>query len=249
MAKIKYSVAVMGAGGTGSYFLKEVSRQISSSNEIKKQLGSMFICDGDTVEAKNLERQCFVMDDVGRNKAAVLGEVLNDTFSLSWQVFPSYIESLEQIEKLFPNSYEEPKPDTTVTIPVIIGCVDNHGARLLFEKFFEKAYNCIYFDSGNEFENGEVVFSYKLGGKVLGPVRSHYFPEIKEGDTRARSDISCTELNNVAPQHIYTNMMAGLILCSGFSSLLQGEPKPGLVFFNSKTLSSEFIPYSHKETE
>lgn len=244
MAKIKYSLAVMGAGGTGSYFLKEVSRQISSTPDMQKQISSMYICDGDIVEEKNLERQCFIMDDVGRSKASVLGEVLNDTFSLNWQVLPSYVEKMETLYKLFPESDKIPKEDTaTITIPIIIGCVDNHGARLLFEEFFNKAHNCIYFDAGNEFETGEVVFAYKLGGKVISPVRSHYFPEIKEGDTRSRSDISCTELNNVAPQHIYTNMMAGLTLCSGFSSLMKNEPKCGLVFFNSKEMSSEFIPY------
>ena len=80
MAKIKYSLAVMGAGGTGSYFLKEVSRQISSTPDIQKQISSMYICDGDIVEEKNLERQCFIMDDVGRSKAAVLGEVLTTLF-------------------------------------------------------------------------------------------------------------------------------------------------------------------------
>ena len=243
--KFKYSIAVMGAGGTGSYFLKEVSRQIAASNEIKKQLRSLYICDGDIVEEKNLERQCFLADDIGRAKACVLAEVLNESFLLNWAARPSYVEALSDLEALFPFAFQDTPggQDDVVEIPVIIGCVDNHGARLLFEEFFQKATNCIYFDAGNEFETGETVFSYKLNGKIVGPPRSHYFPDIKEGDTRNRGEISCTELNQVSPQHIYTNMLAGLTLCSAFSSLMQNKLMPGVVFFNSHSLSSEFIPY------
>ena len=51
MAKVIYHLLVLGAGGTGTYFLKEVSRYLASlPAEILKCLDKdMYIMDGDIV--------------------------------------------------------------------------------------------------------------------------------------------------------------------------------------------------------
>ena len=55
--------------------------------------------------------------------------------------------------------------------------------------------------------------------------------------------MSCEELNQSSPQHILTNMTAGLALCSAFCNLILGKIEPGVTYFNSSNLYAEFIPY------
>ena len=58
---IKYHVIVVGCGGTGSFFIKEFARFLSTTtHEIY-----LTLIDGDTVEAQNLDRQAFQEEDIG----------------------------------------------------------------------------------------------------------------------------------------------------------------------------------------
>ena len=62
MAEQNYTVFVVGSGGTGTYFLKEISRYLS--NKDRSSLRAMYIIDGDVIEKKNLSRQAFIDDDI-----------------------------------------------------------------------------------------------------------------------------------------------------------------------------------------
>ncbi len=205
----RYSLVVVGSGGTGTYFLKEISRYLSSKN--RDSICAMYIIDGDTIEKKNLSRQAFIDDDIGRYKAEVMAEVLNDQFGLRWQAVSDYLFDTEQLTTLV----------DVDSIPVIIGCVDNHGCRLLLEQYFYASKNCIYFDAANEEKAGECVFSAVVNDVVFSPCRSYFFPDILKGDTRGRDTISCEELNNASPQHILANMTSGLQLLSAFIQLFE----------------------------
>ncbi len=216
----KITLIVVGSGGTGTYFLKEISRYLSSKK--RDNISSMYIIDGDIIERKNLSRQAFIDDDIGRYKAEVMAEVLDDQFGLKWQAVAEYLFEEKQLECLVENS----------TIPVIIGCVDNHGCRLLLEDFFYSQTNCIYFDAANEERAGECVFSAVVNDTVFSPCRSYFFPDILDGDTRGRDEISCEELNNSAPQHILANMTSGLQLLSAF-----------VQFFENGTISTGYSVY------
>lgn len=242
MANKKYDVIfdviVIGAGGTGTYFIKEAGRFISSLKN-KKVVRSFAIVDADTVEEKNLARQCFMEEDIGAYKADVMANALCDLFEIDAVAVTRFIDSVKDIKQILP---ADDKKDT-LCIPVIIGCVDNHACRLVCERFFYDSANCIYFDSANEFDNGEVVYAVKLNDVVLAPPRSYYFPEIKK-DKKKRSEMSCTELNAVAPQHILTNMSAGMALLSGFMPLVENfQLKKGMCMFNPFLCQMQFIPY------
>lgn len=240
---MKYQIFVIGAGGTGSYFLKEFSRYIAGDRE-KVQVLNLHIFDGDVVEAKNIARQSFQMEDCGRNKAAVMAEVLEDAFSVQYTAHAAYLLETEQIKKHLKSEFRKEK-----CVPVIIGCVDNHAARMCVEALFDELDDCIVFDSANEFSNGEVVFAYKSNGTVYGPCRSHYFPDIKEGDLRAVTEMSCEELNAVAPQHIFTNMLAANILLNAVTNLFDEVLTPGFVYFNGRGYSCDFVAYQPLEKE
>ena len=225
----KFTLSVIGAGGTGGYFLKEFSRYLQGDKE--KQIVHMEIIDGDTVEEKNILRQSFQLEDVGFNKAIVMADILKSAFNAD---FTPKAEFLNDETQLY---YSQ------TSVPIIIGCVDNHKARLVCEEFFNSHDTCFYLDSANEFSYGEVVFAYKIDGKVLSPVRSHYFPKIKTDAGKARTEMSCEELNNVAPQHIATNMQAGNILLNEVCSILEGRPHCGMVTFDLENYAQDFIRY------
>ena len=146
-----------------------------------------------------------------------------------------FLTSVEQIDDILSLKTDE--------IPILLGCVDNHGCRLVLEEYFRTHDNCIYFDSANEIQSGEVVLSYKLNGKQVSPLRSEIFPDILKGDTRNVTEMSCEELNTVTPQHITVNMMAGLALLSSVVGLIQNQRvRPGMICVNSFDMSSEYIP-------
>lgn len=234
-----FDVIVLGAGGTGTYFLKEFSRYLYGNRKAGSRVGQLVIFDGDRVEKKNLARQCFAPEDVGAYKAAVMAGVLNDAFGLSWKGYGEYVLSATDLcsrvrtgcRSFVKGGYEQ-------HIPLVIGCVDNHACRLVLEDFFNSLDTCLYYDSANEFSSGEVVFSVKRDGRVFSPLRSAIFPEIKKGDLRNVTELSCTELNEVSPQHIRANMQAGGILLSACTKLLEtGVSETGSVFFDTEQLA------------
>lgn len=261
--QIKYHFVCIGAGGTGTYFLGSFNRFLATLNITQKNLiAALTVIDGDEVELKNCSRQLFYKEDIGRPKASVIAEVMNEELydmggNLHWCAYSSYLLETQMLEEILLSV----NSSNCIYIPVILGCVDNHSCRLLIEEVFYKPTTCnlFYFDSANEFETGECVYSYKLNGQVLSPCRSHYFPDIKENKGKARNELSCEELNQVAPQHIATNMMAGQMLLSAACNLIGGSKQfflsdyqtlkdsavmtPGFSMFNGMRHTSEFIPY------
>ena len=233
---ICYSFVVIGSGGTGTYFLKEFSRYLGSGVH-RDKVRNCIVIDGDTVEEKNLARQAFTEDDIGMSKSSVMADVLNSSFGTDWKAYSFYLSKAEELDQVLRSA----QYSAARHVPVLIGCVDNHAARLVLEEFFNKAEDCIYFDSANEYSAGEVVLSYKLDGNVISPLRSKLFPDILRAG-KGRLEMSCEELNNAAPQHIATNMRAGNILLAEVCSLLDDIPHPGLVTFDIATLSQEFVP-------
>jgi len=228
-----FKIIVVGAGGTGSYFLKEFSRYLYQNDKALNHIFEMCIIDGDEVEGKNLKRQAFIEDDIGLPKSVVMASALNDAFSLHWTGFDQYLLRAEELED---DCY-----DGNV-IPIIVGCVDNHACRLVCEEFFNNHESCIYYDSANEFSSGEVVFAVKKDGVVLSPLRSSIFPDIKKGDLRNVEEMSCTELNEVAPQHIAANMNAGLILLNAMTTLFEdGIVTGGMTLFDIKQMYCQYF--------
>lgn len=261
--QIKYHFICIGAGGTGTYFLGSFNRFLSTLDGNRlKSITALTVIDGDEIELKNCSRQLFYKEDIGRSKASVIAEVMNEELHdmgsrLCWNAYSSYLLDTKMLEEILSST----NSSDCIYIPVVLGCVDNHSCRLLIEEVFYKTSTCnlFYFDSANEFETGECVYSYKLNGQVLSPCRSHYFPDIKENKGKARDELSCEELNQVAPQHIATNMLAGQMLLSAACNLIEGSSQffvsdyqtlknaailtPGFSMFNGMRHTSEFIPY------
>lgn len=238
-----FVIVVVGAGGTGTYFLKEIGRFIASLKDRKKNV-IVISADGDVYEVKNCDRQACLPEDAGRNKAEVMAEALVDSFGIESISYPHYINSVDDIGNLFNYGAGMLKSKSGMScyniIPVLVGCVDNVACRRLMIEYYESAETLAYYDAGNGFADGNVIYAFRQDGTEYSPCFAYYGFEYEDDGTggKAREEMSCTELNEVAPQHIVTNMTAGLCLLSGVIQLIEnGTVTTGMTHFNAFDMS------------
>ena len=91
-------VVMLGAGGTGGYVAPYLFRLLHMLDRPAR----FIICDGDLVEAKNLDRQNFVKADLGENKARVLSERYSAVLGMETEYVPNFIETLPELMTLSP---------------------------------------------------------------------------------------------------------------------------------------------------
>ena len=253
-------VLVIGCGGTGAYTISHLSRLISVINGTNaKERGSriyknrpdvnLYLADGDLVEAKNLNRQHFISQEVGRNKAEVLGERYSAAFGLQIGVIPKDIEKVGDLDFFMGDGN---------SATLIIGCVDNNASRRVIMDWFYGTKdgspdNVIYknnyaskfwIDSGNEERNGQVICGYipairglwgtpkmnphkaKRGGshgEFSLPCVTEVYKNISEQNDRFNSQMSCAERAESAPQNMQTNVTAATIIMNYATKILMSE--------------------------
>lgn len=215
------SIVVVGCGGTGSHYIKELGRLLYGMRAEKKV--KLILVDGDYVEEKNLVRQAFLPQDIGYNKAQVMAEILSQAYGITAEFYDKYIDTPADLEQLVD------KDD----VMLLIGCVDNHQCRQSMHRFYQSRKHCIYMDSANEYSVGEVIIGSKIGGIEMYADRCGYFPEVLEAREPKRSEESCEVLNVSAPQHMLTNQLAAWILLVNTAKFLQGEWVGGIFMFDA----------------
>ena len=175
------------------------------------------------VEAKNLERQYFSEDDIGENKAISFEKRIAEA-ELSTNVFAydRYLETPEEL-KAIADSYKGEK--------IFVGCVDNMHARNVIKRTFLMYNDAVYIDGGNEFKNGQCVYAAKNSGVIISPDYSFYFVENLEGE-KSRTQMSCTELNSVSPQHVLANRVSAELILHGIVQLYEGVTPRGMSLFD-----------------
>lgn len=246
---LHFNICVIGTGGTGGNLITKLARFL---NDFAKDGVSceLSIVDGDSVEMKNIGRQPFTEDDLGMNKAVALSENISYALNYPIRAYGKYIETVQDISDIL---YRERDSYYTETVDVLIGCVDNHKARQIMEEWFSKrryGYT-FYIDSANEFSVGEVVFSINRHGTVVSPVRSFYFPDVLE-PAKSVTEMSCEELNQVAPQHLVTNSFASDIVLAYIVQLCSTDNAinmipGGINYFDSFKMFSRFDVRNIKE--
>lgn len=158
---------VVGCGGTGSrlvplltQFLRSITREYSPRGWLGNP--NIVLCDFDTIEEKNLARQNFIRQDIGKNKAVVLAERYSKAYGLNITPMTTAIEGSEDISRFF---YSQLNVDLLKEPCMIIMCVDSVVAR---RKILSNALdligngqsipNVFVIDSGNEDNFGQVNF-------------------------------------------------------------------------------------------
>ena len=228
-------IIVLGAGGTGGWIIPHLYRiGYASSRSIR-----VVICDGDIVEAKNLIRQNFIVQDVGENKAKILAERYSSAFGLETEYRPTFIESAEELVELVkPDithySYDDPIEEQRV---ILIGAVDNNKSRQLCNEVFKEAKNLVYIDSGNGESTGQVVCGIRQKGKTMYKPVCSLYPEMLKEEDKFPSELSCADRNQSAPQSITANLFAANAVVSFlYNLLIAGELTTRYVTFSSKII-------------
>ena len=115
-------IALVGCGGTGSYFADSLGRLLGYYGELKRLQPSLVVLiDADTVSQSNTVRQNFGYRDLGEQKGLVLQRKLQQHYNVaSVDFYPSYANK-RLLEKLMRKVGTQDF--------VLISCFDNHRTR------------------------------------------------------------------------------------------------------------------------
>lgn len=233
-------IVLAGAGGTGSYLAQQLYRiAYARKNEIQ-----IILCDGDVVSEKNLLRQHFTAQDVGKNKAEVLSKRYAQAFGMEAVYIPRFLESAEELyQLLLPNKSKvsfSAKYGKVIQQVILIGAVDNNRTRKLFHEVFERLNDIVYIDAGNEEFSGQVVCGVRQNGKEISSPAAERYPNILSETGVFPSEESCADRAVSAPQSISANVMASAVVTAMLYNLLfTGKLDAEEVVFSCKSIEAQ----------
>lgn len=168
------SVILIGAGGTGSRLMPALSQLVKDSIKEHNPLAWMlqlpiYVFDGDVVEEKNLKRQNFMADDIGKNKAAVVARRYSMAYKIPIHAVPSHfsIHTLGAGQQATLTTGEAVNMGTILERPLIIIAVDSPEARrdilAVIASYWRHSQGRVngdmfVIDAGNEDDFGQVKF-------------------------------------------------------------------------------------------
>ncbi len=229
-------IIVLGAGGTGGYVIPHLYRLCFAARRDVR----IIVCDGDVVEEKNLIRQNFVTQDIGRNKAQVQAERYSAAFGIACEYKPDFIESVDELFSLtrpdfFKKSWQS---GSTTQRVILIGCVDNNKSRTMCNEVFKRQNDLIYIDSGNGEHTGQVVCGVRQNGRTTYKPVCSLYPDILKEEDKFPTELSCAERSISAPQSVTANLMAATAVVSFlYDLIIVGELNTRYVTFSSKQIN------------
>lgn len=238
---VKFNVLLLGVGGTGGYVMRSLVRMMHSYNAIGKSNIRLTICDGDSVEEKNLLRQDFIEPDIHKKKVDVLAHRFSHAYGLNIAKRDTYVEDHAALDALseMPNEFRDTGDPTFL---VVVGCVDNNATRQLLDEYFIKEDSIIYIDAGNdsvivpnkpveeltpeekeEIElsgfTGQVVVGFKDKGRLILPPVGHMYPDMMNDNESFFPSQSCGRVVVDYPQRRMTNEVSAMVVTSYLNNL------------------------------
>jgi hypothetical protein len=182
---MEHTHLIVGCGGIGAWLAQALNRLLPKDVPLT-------LVDGDELEERNLDRQLFGTEDIGKPKAEALAEQLRQGSSRKIVAIPKYFERGLVLLGEQPQFYV---------------AVDNHPARkaILFEcDSFE---GTAYF-AGNEYWDAEAFrYHHSWSGDSFDP--RTYYPEILTEKAGDPLQPACTgEAQEASPQLATANMSA-----------------------------------------
>lgn len=172
---------IIGAGGVASYMLPVLLKTFHPEN--------LTIVDKDTLEERNLDRQMFRKEDIGKNKAKALVEIID--FNNTYGSNPTVIEKWFDEETGLPEG-----------VDAIFCCADNHKARYAARLAAERLGVFAYI-GGNEYVDSQAIVYHR---DWIGTDRDFLkkYPTIATDETG--SPTRCTgEVQEASPQLAMAN--------------------------------------------
>jgi molybdopterin/thiamine biosynthesis adenylyltransferase len=220
----------IGAGGTGGHLIPKVYRYLASDTAIQRK--SIFIIDPDIVEHKNIARQNFSLQDIGKYKAEVMAEKNRD-FGIKTYCVTDYA-NVDNIIEIADSSRRS-------SIVIIIDTIDNNEGRYAIHKatrYRDGVISDIWISSGNTKVDGQIVIDYRYSDPEIArnPVLiwpEMYTSEYFEAEKKRRMEESCAINAIVSPQSMAANETAALLIFNNLTKILNsGEIDKEIIFFD-----------------
>lgn len=233
--KMFFNIIVIGAGGTGGYVIRDLSRFIFSIQKRRDDFAYRFVVvDGDIVEEKNLLRQNFLPRDLGKSKSVCIAERHAKAFGLGIEAYNTRVENRSTLKDIVDSYGESPLyngSNRPRIVNIVIGCVDNNKARRVVDDYMNSVNashsNFIWIDSGNERKGGQVVCGGKVkttSGDILNiPTVTDLYPEILEEAEDSTSQVSCAERLMQDEQNIFVNISAAMYVLNFIRKIVLSE--------------------------
>jgi PRTRC genetic system ThiF family protein len=216
-------IIIVGCGGTGSLVSEGVCRLLIG-NDVP-----LFIVDHDRVEDHNLLRQAFYPGDLGKFKAQVVAERLARQYGreIGYSIYPyNYEMSMSEgslTSRLADNS-------------LIIGCVDGSVGRTAIHKALTHCFSCVWLDSGNSYNSGQVLIGNTLDKNLLQnsfrekdgvvdriPAPSLQMPELLLAQTTSPKPVDCAEAVRDDDQSPVINQAMATLVLEFIRRMLRGQ--------------------------
>jgi molybdopterin/thiamine biosynthesis adenylyltransferase len=209
--KEKEMIKVIGLGGIGSHLVSPLCRHLDA---LSADQAGIVVIDGDSYEAKNVDRQDFL--DVGNKAEVTASRLKRDYPGLTVESKPHYVTE-ENIFFMINNG------------DIVFLGVDNHASRKMVSDHCQTLTDIVLISGGNELLDGNVQIYVRKEGEDLTPPITHLHPEIVNPEDRNPADMSCEELaRSGVPQLIFTNLAAAVHMLSAYwmvTEFLSGKGK------------------------
>lgn len=258
----KMLTVVVGAGGTGSYFIPNLLQR-TNKNFIDNKI---IVMDGDYLEERNLLRQGFFKGVVNNSKSEAMYKMHSRYYNGFFECQTTFLSFADEILNLVESQ------EMTFDTVLLVSCVDNNLARLrllLAQQMLKQAYptmHVLFADSGNEEWFGQtilldmksedkpfIIFTKNEFELVTENILEHHdtiFAHIsdwKNNLTRGDHEMSCDDVVESAPQNIATNMMASNVLLYTILNTLETGNVQN-VYFDCKTNKTMLKSVSERST-
>jgi hypothetical protein len=208
------NIKVIGLGGIGSWLIPLITKYARFTMLQRKKITITGI-DGDAYDSLNRPRQNFL--NLG-NKARIKMMELKDEYD-------RYVPPGFSLDHFALASIDEYITENNIDKMIVDGdtvfmCVDNHKTRSIVSKHCKKLNNIILISGGNDITVGNIQIFQKKEGEELIADLCAYHPEIEYPRDKAPYELSCEEMQESAPQLIFTNAMVAVLMCCAYYDLL-----------------------------
>jgi len=227
------AIVIVGCGGIGSALFQDIARTNTDGYPI-------VLIDGDRVEGKNIERQHFSKNQIGMYKSEALAMTANSALGICDCKYitsylgtgDNYLKGVELLTEAFGNN-------GYYGANILVGCVDNHPARLTMEKFCISTFRRTwYIDCANSVVDGEVV--YTTNGKNS-CYRSDLDPNVLIDKSHDPTEATCSdEIQEGDTQRLVTNRKAAIIALELIHKIQEGKlSNSGVCYFNEAVIKRD----------
>lgn len=242
------TIAVIGAGGTGSQFLAALARIVYAIQEMKGIRFEVTVYDPDTVELANVGRQLFSLCEIGMYKSEVIVSKINRTYGFAWEAKYHAFELGYTLKGKNLNENNRHVIQNRSS-NFIITCVDNVDSRRMVNRIYNDArewyrkqndenyiyaYPFVWIDIGNTLNTGNVIIKSDVSKGLF-----EHFPDLVDNE---KGGPSCSLAEALTKQDLFVNTFAANIAAKMLWDMLRNyEIRTGGAFFNLNTFKVNSI--------